>query len=141
MSDLIQLVYVSTATRQLNEEDLTDLLTKTRESNQTKHITGMLLFDGASFMQVIEGDRDPIESLYVRIKSDPRHENIVTIFEKPIEKRQFPDWSMGFKNLSGDMLRKIEGVNDFFADKTCLGDVEQSRALRILEYFSTEGLS
>lgn len=136
MSDLIQLVYVSTATQDLSLEDLTDLLSKTRSSNQTKQITGMLIFDGASFMQVIEGAPQDIKDLYARIQTDPRHENLVKIYDKPIEERQFPNWSMGFKDVSDEMLRSIEGLNDFFTKKTCLADLDSNRALRIFEYFS-----
>lgn len=136
MSDLVQLVYVSRATRELSTEDLTQLLSKIRPNNQSNSITGMLLFDGGAFMQVIEGDSASISHLFSRIQLDSRHENIVHILEKPIVKRQFPDWSMGFRDITDDMLSSIDGLNDFFVAKTCLADIDANRAVRILDAFS-----
>lgn len=136
MTDLIQLVYVSRATQDMTPENLTGLLAKIRPNNQKNAITGMLLFDGRSFMQVIEGNSRDIQHLFARIQLDPRHANIVHILEKPIVKRQFPDWSMGFRNITDDMLSEIDGLNDFFIAKTCLDNIDESRAIRVLEAFS-----
>lgn len=136
MSDLIQLVYVSRATRDLSADDLTQLLAKIRPNNQQNAVTGMLLFDGGSFMQVIEGESNTIHHLFARIQLDARHSNIVHILEKPILKRQFPDWSMGFKNITDEMLSQVDGLNDFFVAKTCLSSVNQGRAVRILDAFA-----
>lgn len=136
MSDLIQLVYVSKATHEFTSDDLTNLLLKIRPNNQINNITGMLLFDGGSFMQVIEGKSASIAHLFSRIQSDPRHQNIVHILEKPVVARQFPGWSMGFRNITSEMLAQNTGLNDFFVDKTCLADMDANRAVRILEAFS-----
>lgn len=136
MTDLIQLVYVSKATGEVSCEDLTKLLLKIRPNNQLNNITGMLLFDGGSFMQVIEGAPNDIAHLFSRIQLDPRHEQIVHILEKPIAKRQFPDWSMGFRDITDAMLDSIDGLNDFFVAKSCLAQVDSSRAVRILDAFA-----
>lgn len=136
MTDLVQLVYVSKATQEMTGEDLTKLLLKIRPNNQLNGITGMLLFDGGSFMQVIEGKPKDIAYLFSRIQLDSRHKNIVHLLEKPIAKRQFPDWSMGFRDITDAMLESVEGLNDFFITKSCLANVDASRAVRILDAFA-----
>jgi len=136
MSDLIQLVYVSKATREMSAEDLTRLLIKIRPNNQLNNISGMLLFGGGAFMQVIEGAPSDIAHLFSRIQLDSRHQSIVHILEKPIAKRQFPDWSMGFREVTDEMLSTIDGLNDFFVAKSCLANMDASRAVRIMESFS-----
>lgn len=120
----------------MSPEDLTKLLLKIRPNNQLNGITGMLLFDGGAFMQVIEGTPADIAHLFSRIQLDPRHKNIVHIVEKPIAKRQFPDWSMGFREITDDMLESVDGLNDFFVTKSCLANIDASRAVRILDAFS-----
>ena len=61
MSDLKQLVYVSQATRELYEADLARLLERIRPNNSAAGVTGMLLYDGGAFMQVIEGNEATLE--------------------------------------------------------------------------------
>jgi len=136
VSDLIQLVYVSRAKQKFTASDVTDLLSKARSSNKQGSITGMLLYDGQSFMQVIEGERQEVLDLYARIKRDPRHDSLVHVFDKSIPKRQFPNWSMGYQDMSDEMQAEVEGLNDFFSSKSCLADVDYGRALRILEVFA-----
>lgn len=136
MSNLTQLIYVSKATIDFSPERLTGLLSKIRPNNQQRDISGMLLHDGGAFMQVLEGDRAVLDDLFDTIQTDPRHTDVVLILEKPIAKRQFPDWSMGFTEITDEMLGKIDGLNDFYEAKTCLKDVDVGRAVKILDSFS-----
>ena len=55
MTQLTQLIYVSKATRALDKEELTTLLGKIRPNNSRLGITGILLHDSGSFLQVLEG--------------------------------------------------------------------------------------
>jgi len=135
MSDLKQLVYVSQATRELYEADLARLLERIRPNNSAAGVTGMLLYDGGAFMQVIEGNEATLEKLYNVIIRDPRHKDVVVILEKAIARRQFPDWSMGFAEINDEMLSRVDGLNDFFSAKTCLKSVDAGRAIKILESF------
>lgn len=135
MSDLIQLVYVSQATKDFEDAELTRLLEGIRPNNGKLGISGMLLYDGGAFMQVLEGDREVLENLYERIECDPRHTGLVKILQKTIAKRQFPDWTMGFSTISDEMLESVDGLNDFFRAKTCLTQVDAGRAVKILSSF------
>lgn len=96
---MIYLVYISSATKLFTEAELLELLEKARANNQRDGITGMLLYSNGNFIQVIEGDEAAVLSLHKRILADPRHTRIMTLLQRPLTKRMFAEWSMGFRNL------------------------------------------
>jgi len=136
MNNLYHLIYASRETHNFNEDELLGLLTKARQANKTYNITGMLLYDKGSFFQVLEGDKDKIENLFSVISMDERHREIVRIIFEAIPERSFPDWSMGYSNISRKELDTIEGMNDFFDGGACLVDIDGGRAKKILKAFS-----
>ena len=107
------IVYVSTATRGLNTEELEELLDVSRRYNQREGITGMLLYVEGNFMQAIEGAHDRIGDLYKRLERDPRHHNITKLVDEPIAQRQFAQWLMAFRQVSLASIRELEGFSDF----------------------------
>jgi len=113
MSDLIHIAYVSFSNKELNEKELEELLIDIRKRNQKQKVTGLLLYNDGSFIQVIEGPSKMLIELYEKIKKDHRHENIVKLLEEPIKKRAFPDWSMGFRRLSKKQMSGALGFSDF----------------------------
>ena len=52
---LLQLVYLSTATRPMTPADLESLLAVSRARNAADSLTGMLLYADRQFMQALEG--------------------------------------------------------------------------------------
>src|SRR3954470_3384019 len=96
---LTHLVYVSSATAPFTQADLLALLQISRRNNEPAGITGMLLYRDGNFMQALEGEEAAVNSAYIRISKDPRHEGLITMIKEPISERNFADWSMGFRNL------------------------------------------
>lgn len=94
--ELCFLVYVSRETFPMCREDLTDILDDSRRMTAKHHLTGMLLYQDGSFMQVIEGDRYAVCDYYEALRQEPWHKNIDLIILEPVEKRAFSEWSMGF---------------------------------------------
>jgi len=115
MPELFHIVYVSFSCSQLSEKELKDLLTEIRRKNKSHDVTGMLLYNDGSFIQVVEGEKQILKDLYERIKKDSRHENIVKLVEEPIEKRTFPDWSMGYEVVDYKQVSKIPGYSNFMS--------------------------
>lgn len=76
------------------------------ENNRRLDITGLLLYGGGHFMQLLEGEREVIEDLFERICSDPRHHDVHRLLTFPVENRLFDDWSMSLLNL--DMRTTLE---------------------------------
>lgn len=109
---LYYLIYMSRASKHIGESELESLLAKSVKNNQDLGVTGMLLHINEQnalnlhglFIQVLEGPQDVVKALYDKISKDARHTHIVTLFSYQLEKRNFPDWSMGFKRIDSEAL-------------------------------------
>jgi hypothetical protein len=95
----------------------------------------MLLCVESSFFQILEGEAEVLGPLYRTIAADPRHRALVKLIEEPIEKRSFANWSMGYADLSRADLAAVPGLNDFFQQRTTLGELEPGRARSLLDAF------
>ncbi|MGJ0516461.1 MAG: phosphate-starvation-inducible PsiE family protein [Methylomicrobium sp.] len=111
---MLQLSYISTATRPMTTDDLTDILRVARARNADKGITGMLLYSNGTFVQVLEGEEDDLNALLEVIKHDSRHTALHVLEKKQIARREYPDWTMGFKRLGREDLAEVPGINKFF---------------------------
>ncbi len=111
---MIQVSYISSATKAMSTDDLLVLLQECREHNAPLGITGMLLYGNATFVQVLEGEEKVINDLLAKIRRDPRHSNVQLLSRKQIDRREYADWSMAFKRVSGEELQSVEGLRDFY---------------------------
>ncbi len=111
---MIQVSYISSAARAMSTEDLQDLLQQCRENNARLGVTGMLLYGNQTFVQILEGEEATVNALLETIKRDPRHANVQLLQRKSIDRREYSDWSMGFKRVAGDDFKNVEGLNNFF---------------------------
>jgi len=110
-----QIIYISTATVPFSDDDLTDLLAKARQNNQSIGVTGMLVFDRGTFLQAIEGSPQVVQQLFHKIRQDTRHTDIMMLAQEAIQERDFRDWSMGFiRTDRRDAWSSFDGPNDFF---------------------------
>jgi Sensors of blue-light using FAD len=132
---MLSLAYVSSA-RQLFS-DLKALLQQSRDNNARLDLTGMLLYEGGNFMQVLEGPDDALTELYTKIQSDPRHYRILQLLRRQIQEREFPSWSMGFKNLKDVNLQETPGYSSFLNEplNSATFRSDPTRAQRLLGTF------
>lgn len=107
------LVYISSATQPFSVDDLSTLLAVSRKNNAELGITGMLLYKDGNFMQVLEGDERTVRALYEKIGVDPRHSGEITLLQGFVDERQFPDWSMGFRDLNSPEIRATQRYSEF----------------------------
>jgi len=98
-------------------------------------ITGILVYDGGAFLQVLEGDRDVVERTFASIAADRRHSRVTKIIQEPIAERAFGTWTMGYPRITRAELSTIPGLNDFFGRGQSLLDLEEGRAKLVLEAF------
>ncbi|RYE23739.1 MAG: BLUF domain-containing protein [Sphingobacteriaceae bacterium] len=118
-------------------ETLKEMLVSFRQNNEINHITGMMLFSNGSFLQVLEGEDDKIDSLIKKIKKDNRHHSIVQLAEGSITERNFGKWSMSFKAISPEMLKNIEGyINPWDPDFVENLPSDEHPTLAILKVFA-----
>jgi hypothetical protein len=97
---IINLIYVSSSYREIDADELDQILEASNRRNMADQITGMLLYAGGSFMQVLEGEEAVVDATFARIENDPRHFDVFVLERAPIEQRSFDRWSMGFRRLS-----------------------------------------
>ncbi|MGH1338789.1 MAG: BLUF domain-containing protein [Aureispira sp.] len=104
MSSLYNLVYVSTRLPNCDEKELQTILAESRTKNDSKNITGILLYSSNRFLQYLEGDKEEIFSLYRNIKKDKRHQQVALLYHVPIKERIFPSWQMGYRDLDAEQI-------------------------------------
>lgn len=76
------------------------LVAQAAESNRIAGITGVLLYDGGNFLQILEGEPATVDALFARICQDTRHHHVKLIERVGIEQRNFADWSMAARRLA-----------------------------------------
>jgi len=110
---MIQTTYVSRASESMTQESLLSLLQQCHANNEASGVTGMLLYGNDTFLQLLEGEETVLDTLLDKIRKDPRHTEIRFLYRKPLERRKYTDWSMGFKRVSTQGLSAIGGVSEF----------------------------
>ncbi|KWV91411.1 BLUF domain-containing protein [Erythrobacter sp. YT30] len=90
---LSQYLYISTAPS-LSREEVESILQTSARNNPEKGITGLLLYNGRNFLQLLEGEEAELISLMVRITHDPRHTGISVLDRRTIDDRACPNWAM-----------------------------------------------
>jgi acylphosphatase len=119
------LIYISYATRPMDEAELVELLNRSRKNNFKRGVTGMLLYLQDKFIQVLEGNEQAVKSLLTIIESDPRHKKVAVLLEGKTKERLFQSWSMGFKNLTDQEFIQSSGYQSpevFFRQKAITND-------------------
>ena len=132
-----QLIYLSSAAVKFTEDELKALLLKARENNSALQLTGMLLYIDGNFIQVLEGDKIKIRTLFETISSDPRHKSILKLLEKSIVERNFSDWTMGFKSLTMEEASELSGYKNLRRDIFQVDNFKDSEhpAIKLLKTF------
>jgi hypothetical protein len=113
---MISLIYVSTATHLLSKEELLDILRVSLRNNEIGPVTGLLLYQGGNFMQVLEGPEEAVMDIFGKIQKDTRHTDIIVLNNEPLEERAFSDWRMAFLNLDDETARAEHGLSDFLRE-------------------------
>ena len=134
-----QLAYVSTASTTMRRDDLIKLLERAREVNRKNAVTGLLLYHGGNFVQILEGDRDVVKQLFGHIAHDPRHHKVCVLFEHQTDTAEYEDWSMGFQALDGSEWMEFPNMENNPTDLR--GAVEHyGRAKELLTLMRVRGL-
>jgi len=102
---LIQLIYTSASARGLDEVERARIVCRARVDNARLGISSVLVHVDGSFFQVLEGEVDVVDELFLRIAGDPRHVRVTEILREPITRRRFAGWCLGYADgFSGQRL-------------------------------------
>ena len=77
-----------------DEAGLAEILKQARSGNAERGITGALMLYDDWFAQVLEGPQAAVETLYAKIKRDPRHDTVRLYEAGIVSTRQFSKWAM-----------------------------------------------
>ena len=132
--ELKSLTYTSLARIDLTANDLEAIHRTAREVNALEGITGLLIFNGTHFLQIVEGVPDAIDELVERLRRDGRHSGLEIRDERKIEARSFPDWSMELVRVSASYFEAKETVLDRLPE--AVADPVRDRVIRMTEAIS-----
>ncbi len=96
---LSTLIYRSRAVTSMNAQDLTDLLMPARARNAALQVTGILLFDGVHFVQLLEGPDEAVNLIFDAIRRDDAHKNVVLLMQDHGPNRRFGGDAMALLDL------------------------------------------
>jgi hypothetical protein len=111
---MFSLAYISTATSDMGDAELSTLLTKSRENNRHALLTGLLLYKDGRFLQFLEGPEASVREKMQVIASDKRHRSVAVLLEAEVQRRRFPQWTMGFQPVDDPMVETIPGFKTTF---------------------------
>ncbi len=125
--------YVSTASEDVEIEEIKDLLDKTAQYNNKHDIRGVFLYAEGNFFQILEGEKDLVEELFEEIKKDDRHKNIIQVVGKNMKHGAFD----GFKAEMVKESQKLdhELVKEYMEQVEGLDGQTQGVVKRMLEVF------
>ncbi|MFK8257365.1 diguanylate phosphodiesterase [Erwinia sp. AnSW2-5] len=86
---LTTLIYRSRLCKSVSPYFLKRLAGKAQRFNETVNVTGILLFDGDYFFQILEGPSESIDQVFCRVSVDPRHTQIVQLMRDYAPDRRF----------------------------------------------------
>ncbi len=95
---MLELVYQSVITPETHPAGVTDIVRFARSYNRDHDITGILVFDGERFCQLLEGPEEAVSALAARIARDERHHRFEIIYRglRGAPRRRFPTWNMAY---------------------------------------------
>lgn len=98
---------------------LEDMVTAANIKNRRSDVTGILLFNGHHFFQLLEGPEEQVKEIYRCICNDPRHHNIVELMCDYAPARRFGNVGMELFDLQkherNDVLQAVlnKGTSKF----------------------------
>lgn len=106
MLSLLYMSHSNIADEQANQE-VQALNHKSVIINKREDITGVLIFTGTHFCQLLEGPRDAVYDRIDRIRRDSRHSDVWVVLQETITARRFAGWSMGYRGRSNFVGRNL----------------------------------
>ncbi len=136
---LTTIIYRSHICDNVPVKSLVEMVAAANKINEQADITGILLFNGAHFFQLLEGPEENVFKIYRQICEDPRHYNVVELLCDYAPSRRFGKTGMELFDLrEHDRDEVLQTVLDKGTSKYQL--IYNDRALRFFRTFveSTE---
>ncbi len=124
--------YVSRASDGVGLGQVNDILSVSQRRNAQLQLTGMLLYTGSHFAQVLEGTPQALDEVIAHILSDRRHHDVRVLCMGPLPEREFSSWSLGYVQTLG--------TADLVEQLVTAPDVPAHRARRLIKVLFQQAL-
>jgi len=108
---LTTIIYRSHICEDVPVKALEDMVAAANCRNRQFDVTGILLFNGTHFFQLLEGPADNVKEIYQLICRDPRHHNVVELLSDHGPSRRFGNVGMELFDLrqydTDEVLQKV----------------------------------
>lgn len=135
---LTTLIYQSQLSAECSDDFLRILSREACEKNRSMQVTGILLFNGTEFFQVLEGEENVVDTLFSHICEDLHHTDVVELMRDYSAYRRFSDIGMTLfdlqkidANVLTDEIRHMNQVQN--------RDLPDDRVFRFIKRFITQG--
>lgn len=96
MQTIFESLYVSEFAADADPAEIANIVRVSRANNLIAGLTGVLMFDGSHFCQLLEGAEDAVRQTMAKIAIDARHTQFQPLHEGSIGlKRRFDAWHVG----------------------------------------------
>lgn len=106
------ILYVSVADPDLESDDIHQLVAHSQQRNAADNISGLMLYNGSNFLQLIEGEATLLDACFARIARDPRHSGVVTLRNEASMVREFPAWAMRYSLVQQPVETTLASVRE-----------------------------
>ncbi len=131
---LTTIIYRSHICDNVSFKSIEAMVARANERNGQADVTGILLFNGTHFFQLIEGPEEKVQDIYQHICQDPRHYNLVELLCDYAPSRRFGKVGMELFDLrEHDREEVLQAVMDRGTSKYQL--TYDDRALQFFRTF------
>ena len=116
---LRRLAWSSVLSPSFSTARLNEIIAPSRRNNERNHVSGMLLFTGIDFLGILEGDDRDLGDLWLRLKRDQRHRDLIRIGDELCGARWFPVWMMAYMDHAAvaPRLETLRSPQEWIASK------------------------
>ena len=116
---LRRLAWSSVPSPTFSAAHLNEIIAPSRRNNERNHLSGMLLFTGSHFLEILEGDEQDLSNLWSRLELDSRHCELIRIGDDLCGTRWFPKWTMAYTDhaVVGPQIEKLRSPQAWIASK------------------------
>ena len=101
-----RLAYVSRPQPDLPVTEIPRIVAVSRANNLRDGLTGVLVYTGADFAQLMEGPEHIVANTWSRVAADKRHRDISIVLDETNHQPWFRDWRMGYL-VNADLAGQI----------------------------------
>jgi len=125
--------YVSNANKDLNQEQIKELLDFCQEKNEQLKIKGVLLYSEGNIFQILEGEKDVVLPIYHTLEKDSRHYGLIQIMGQDIEEGGFDGYKVDI--LDEKSIQEFQIPEKYTDALKCMSPEVKKPMERMLENF------